>query len=372
MGSVFIAALILYALLCACTAEGRYVFSGGKGTAEAPYLIATPDDLRALVCAVNETRNDSRYHTAHYLQTADIDLAGEDWTPIGVYWGTDEGARSFRGYYDGAGHAIRNMAIRYDFGKYLDAGTFDLLGGAAFDQTADIPVPSFAQGLFGYVQGDRGGRAVIEDVTLEGCDIKVKSVAGIGSVVGTLIGICGNTVHPWQGNVTVRGCTISGASIASNAASIGGFAGVWLGRVSDSSTGVRITVMAEDPDTTSHVGGFMVTNGGTVKGCRASVRIEGVRSAADDNLGFVAGFCVWNGYERPDEESLTFHPGTTIVDSSVKGEFLIAPDGFGEPSLFCSENTGTIRRCGATVLDREGRDYSAFSKFVDMDYGVVE
>jgi hypothetical protein len=79
-------------------------FAGGTGTAADPYRIATVDQLDGI-----------RQHlTRHFVLTADLDLAGREFQPIGDYF------RRFWGTFDGQGHAIRNWV-------YNDPAT-DLLG----------------------------------------------------------------------------------------------------------------------------------------------------------------------------------------------------------------------------------------------------
>ena len=71
-------------------------FGGGDGTLENPYLVEDALDLDAV-------RNDV---TAHYKQTADIDLGSfVSWIPIGEV---------FTGVYSGAGLMIKNLTIDDD------------------------------------------------------------------------------------------------------------------------------------------------------------------------------------------------------------------------------------------------------------------
>lgn len=81
-------------------------FSGGSGTVEDPYHIATAEDL-------DDTRN---YLESSFIQIADIDLGiapwneGEGWEPIGDYHWQDP-SLPFRGGYDGDGYSITSMYI---------------------------------------------------------------------------------------------------------------------------------------------------------------------------------------------------------------------------------------------------------------------
>lgn len=74
-------------------------FAGGSGSAEEPYLIKTAAQLTYLAERVNA--GDAQYNAAHYLLTADIDLSGLAWIPIG--WYQDVG---FQGVFNGGYHTI--------------------------------------------------------------------------------------------------------------------------------------------------------------------------------------------------------------------------------------------------------------------------
>lgn len=71
--------------------------------------------------------------------TADIDLAGYDWTPIG------NTTKRFAGKFDGQGHKIYNFSI-------------------AYSKTSIVPY----QGLFGYVNGSTATYVEIKNLTVEG------------------------------------------------------------------------------------------------------------------------------------------------------------------------------------------------------------
>ena len=53
--------------------------AGGNGTSETPYLIATPEQLFYAVAQINAGTD----NTKAFKLTADIDVAGQEWTPIG-------------------------------------------------------------------------------------------------------------------------------------------------------------------------------------------------------------------------------------------------------------------------------------------------
>ncbi|MDE2442927.1 MAG: hypothetical protein O0X49_00910 [Methanocorpusculum sp.] len=78
------ACLLIVGCLPVTAADAGY-FSGGMGTAEDPYLIATPADLMNLSWAVNNWAEYGRYAGLAYVVTAPIDMSGiSEWEPIGV------------------------------------------------------------------------------------------------------------------------------------------------------------------------------------------------------------------------------------------------------------------------------------------------
>src|SRR4030042_1507990 len=94
---LFLIAVCLLALPAAAQ------YSGGSGTADDPYQIATAADLIAL----GGTPGD---YDKHFILTADIDLttycsdnAAPAWRPVGTY------DLAFTGVFDGASRTISNL-----------------------------------------------------------------------------------------------------------------------------------------------------------------------------------------------------------------------------------------------------------------------
>jgi len=99
--------------------DSPYVFAGGSGTKNDPYLIETAEQLNAI-------RKDS---AKYFKLIKDIDLSGwGNWIPIGgtpAYGGNGDnafnkaqfGADSFRGQLDGNGHVISGMTIKINEAK---------------------------------------------------------------------------------------------------------------------------------------------------------------------------------------------------------------------------------------------------------------
>lgn len=96
----------------------------GKGTEEEPYLIQSAEDLQAFSNYVNRGMS---FADQYVEQTADIDMDGKKFTPIGAF----SGESYFYGTYNGKGHIIRNLSIQ---GKATeDVGLFGRLEGAVYN-----------------------------------------------------------------------------------------------------------------------------------------------------------------------------------------------------------------------------------------------
>lgn len=88
------------------TASG---FAGGTGAENDPWLIENAEQLAYLAQQVN---NGTDYRRNHFRLVSDLDLSGNEWTPIGTY------GKLFWGGFDGGGHTITGMAITGD-GDYV-------------------------------------------------------------------------------------------------------------------------------------------------------------------------------------------------------------------------------------------------------------
>jgi len=148
----FAVTLLLALSVTALAADPKFQ---GSGTSEAPYLISTAGELKELSDTSNLARTTQElrdYAEAWYELTDDIDMTGYDWWPIG-----ESGLKIFTGDFNGAGHAISNLA--------------------------NTTINSGVNGLFGWM----GGR--VHDLTLQNVNFKgspVGTAAGIGGVAGVL------------------------------------------------------------------------------------------------------------------------------------------------------------------------------------------
>ena len=172
-------------------------FSGGTGTQGDPWLIASQADLTALAEFLNsgnaetfdtENAGVGNCHGYYFKQTADIDLTGVTWEPIGY-----SGSYYFAGNYDGGGHSITNAVStgKVDPDGYATAGIF---GWVAFGSVANLHVKNAnfvatGQNEYSYVGGIAG---VCYGSSIKNCSVENSSLESrrnnnnncAGSIVG--------------------------------------------------------------------------------------------------------------------------------------------------------------------------------------------
>ena len=177
---------------------------------ENPYLIASADNLAWISENYEEALN------GYFLQTVDIDLNNEPWTPIN-HEGMVEGAY----YYNGGNHTISNLYINSSGGEFFNVGLF---GGLTYNtsttETAYIKNLGIVGGSvfseFGYA-GAFIGRADMGKIDLINCYNDGVSVTGnIEGNVGGLAGMISGTISYCYntGDVTTNSNMGSAAGIA--------------------------------------------------------------------------------------------------------------------------------------------------------------
>ena len=174
-------------------------FAGGTGTEEDPYQIANGAQLAYLAQFVNSDSNNDCAGECFVL-TADIDLANNDWTPIGnsfadvLFDGPDY--RLFAGNLDGKGHTISNISIG----------------------TESTPLESDVFGLFGATEG-KISNLNLDTVSIHG----IAKVASIGAVVGFAGGLVGSS------GGSIENCHVTGLTMDMSAPSNVYAAAYWVG-----------------------------------------------------------------------------------------------------------------------------------------------
>lgn len=131
--SLFLAIVMIASMAVTCmvttSAEGAEVWDGttataptkGTGTEADPYEIANGENLAWLSAQVAGGADTTG---KYYVQTADIDLGGNDFTAIGTTYCHKATQIAFKGNYDGKGYAIANANIfAYDIPGTINADT---------------------------------------------------------------------------------------------------------------------------------------------------------------------------------------------------------------------------------------------------------
>ena len=261
---VFLLALCLAAALVPVTAfaGGGYNFGGGTGTKDDPWLITSREDLIDLANRLNSDVTETNYNHfngCYFKQTADIDLTGVTWEPIGYSSGT-----CFSGNYDGDGHIIANAHSE---------GKADIDTEGNYSSTAGI----FGWVLFGSVQNLHVKAATFEatgknDYSFVGGITGVCFGASIENCLVTNSSLeskrnnnnnCAGSIAGYSTGGTFKNCAAEGNTIKSMA-----YGGGFVGEVDDTygagasvftncyAAACTVTATTKDPQGTSFVGGF--------------------------------------------------------------------------------------------------------------------
>ena len=172
---------------------GTPALATGSGTKSDPYQISTAEGLKWFRDKVNHATKQADTQICAEL-TEDIDLSGEEWTPIGigqsVYWGI----RSYSGIFDGKGHTIKNLSIDNSSANFV--GLFGYVYGGTI---RNLTVSGSVKGT-GHTGGIAGGA---DGGTFENCAnlCVVQSDSTEGGTTGGIIGFA-----PFGETLIVRDC----------------------------------------------------------------------------------------------------------------------------------------------------------------------
>ena len=162
---------------------GNSINFEGSGTEESPFLINNLNDLKFFRNNVDKQAQDgsTQYAGKYFKLTADIDLAGINWNPIGSMSG-DHG--SFKGVFDGDNHTISNLKVE-QAGNGI--GLFARTTGNAVIKNLklnNVTVESTNNSDYvGGVVGNAFASTKIENVHVTG-DVQISGKGYIGGIVG--------------------------------------------------------------------------------------------------------------------------------------------------------------------------------------------
>ena len=276
-------------------AELGYIYDSNTKT----YTVYNADGLLAWNEAAQKDRS------INCTLSADIDLTGKGWTPIGTDYDN-----SYTGTFDGGGHTIMGLTVTTNY-QYV--GLFGRLGEAGTVKNVVMEgVNNHSLGYAGGVVGfSRGG-------TIENCSVS-------GSVSGTL---CAGGVVGAQWGASITGC--SSSATVKGTRYVGGVAGETNSGATMAAcyaTG-NVTIELGHRDRVD-VGGLVGFNAGRngLLACYATGNVTSTGSGASKVYigGLLGGnyttvtACYWkNNYEQGigyNDESIA--PEATKVDGSV-------------------------------------------------------
>ncbi len=280
----------------------------GEGTKESPYQIGTAEELKWFADCVNTGTNQSTSTLCAQL-TKDIELGGQEWTPIG-YYDSYSKCVYYGGTFDGCGKTISGLAIHSD--KQYRA-LFGYLKGAVVKNltvkgVVEVSTTSstYAAGIVAYgspvtisncindvnvisaAKGYAGGitAATYSGSSITGC-VNNGTISACGDFAGGIVGTA-------TGGTTIRNCFNNGSientgKPSSYAYSTGGIAG----GISGSSTAVSsIAMCGNTGDVTStlkRTGGIVGSLGGDVEKCFNTGNVTGTYG-----VGGIAGDSAYN------------------------------------------------------------------------------
>lgn len=172
--------------------ESAAEFAAGDGTQGAPYQISSAGELANLAKMVNDGKTDEN---TYFELTADIDLGGKEWTPIGTK------DSQFAGKLFGSGNTISNLTV----GGGDNRGLFAYSSGEIKDvylEKIDITTTMNAGGVCAFNSG-----------TIEGCGVLSGTIICSNPNGGQLGGICmenSGTISRCFSNASVKGATSAG------------------------------------------------------------------------------------------------------------------------------------------------------------------
>lgn len=172
--------------------ESTAEFAVGDGSQGAPYQISSAGELANLAKLVNDGKTDEN---TYFELTADIDLGGKEWTPIGTK------DNQFAGKFSGNGNTIRNLTV----GGGDNRGLFSYSSGEIKDvylEKIDITTTMNAGGVCAFNSG-----------TIEGCGVLSGTIICSNPNGGQLGGICtenSGTISRCFSNASVKGATSAG------------------------------------------------------------------------------------------------------------------------------------------------------------------
>ena len=266
------------------------------------YTVYNADGLMNIAELVNGGKTD-----INITLTADIDLTGKDWTPIGTDYDN-----SYKGTFDGGGHTITGLTVTTN-DKY--AGLFGYIGNAG---TVKNVVMEGVLITSNNGSSQAGGVAGFSRGTIENCSVS-------GSVSGTVY-VGGVVGAQWGGSIT--GC--SSSATVKGTVDVGGVAGQTNSSATLTACYATGNVIIEiNPKKNIAGGGLVGMNAGSsLLACYATGNVTSTGSSTGyvhiggflgNNYANVMTACYWKNNQEQGigYKKVGTAPEATKVDGSV-------------------------------------------------------
>lgn len=242
------------------------------------YFISNANELVYFAKSVNV--DGETYAGKTVKLTADIDLAGKLWIPVG-----QTQVSSFQGTFDGQGHTIKNMTVNY-------TGTNS----------------NYACGLFGWIELHNGAPIVIQNVKFDNAN--VTGIKYTGVVAGYANGASG---------AEIKNCVVTNSTVTSNSKNAGGIIGYMGTGVLTGNTVSGCTISAK-----YDVGG--IANSVEPAVTFQNNKVENTKIYYEEDQSYDAAGIFTGGkvVYRDDNNKTTFVPDSTNTNSNVTVNKLVA------------------------------------------------
>ena len=300
----------------------------GAGTKSNPYQVSSPAEL---VYIAEQVKSGQYYKDDYFQLSQDVDLTGVEWTPIGLYDGSDID-EPFKGTFDGNNCVIKGLKIQKNSDTQLAQGLFgSVFEGEIKNLTLESPVVE-AGDYVGAIAG------VIWSGKVENCRVIDGTISGnntVGGIVGTNDGgsisdcsvesttvttkgygggIAGDLNGDYE-NAEIATCRFSGTVMTkASSSSIGGIAGYTNDYcfidASYANCTLQVTTGNEAFTRAGGIVGFLYKS---VTACYAIAEVEGKPAA----IGGVVGYQVTEGtFGDPvkSEVSTCYWDGASIAN----------------------------------------------------------
>ena len=214
------------------------------------YTVTSADGLMNIAELVNGGKTD-----INITLTADIDLTGKNWTPIGTSF-----SNKYTGTFDGGGHTIKGLTVTTNDQFVGLFGSIGYAGTVKNVMMEDVQITSNRS------SGFAGGVAGYSDGTIENCSVS-------GSVSGTVY-VGGVVGAQWEGSIT--GC--SSSATVKGTVYVGGVVGQTNGGATLTACYATGNVIIEIAPTKNISGGGLVGMNGGSRGLLACYATGNVTS----------------------------------------------------------------------------------------------